>query len=88
MVPPAFLVIAFLAFSLPPYLALDPARSRVPPPPGAPGYYAVLVLHVMFGSIALVCVVFQIWPWFRGRHRTAHRRIGRTYVLAGVLPQG
>lgn len=86
--PLAFLVVAFLAFSLPPYLTLDPARSRVPAPPDFPAHYPLLVLHVCFGSVALVCVVFQVWPWFRNRHRTAHRRIGRTYVLAGVLPAG
>ncbi|HJV14950.1 MAG TPA: DUF2306 domain-containing protein [Propionibacteriaceae bacterium] len=88
IVPLAFLIVAFLTFSLPPYLSLDPSRSRVPAPPDFPLYYPLLVLHVICGSIALGCVVFQIWPWFRNHHRTAHRRIGRTYVLAGVLPGG
>ncbi len=86
--PLALVIAAFLIFSLPPYLALDPSRSRIPPPPDFPAYYPLLVAHVLCGSIALVCVVFQVWPWFRNRHRTAHRRIGRTYVLAGVLPAG
>src|SRR5215218_2108263 len=88
VVPLAFLVAAFLAFSLPPYLSLDPSRSRVPAPPEFPVHYPMLVAHVIFGSIALICVVFQVWPWFRERHWTAHRRIGRIYVLAGVLPGG
>ena len=88
IVPLAFVVVVFLAFSLPPYLSLDASRSRVPPPPDFPLHYPLLVLHVICGSIALGCVVFQIWPWFRDHHWTAHRRIGRTYVLAGVLPGG
>jgi hypothetical protein len=88
VVPLAFLVAAFLAFSLPPYLGLDPSRSRVPAPPEFPLHYPLLVAHVIFGSIALTCVVFQVWQWFRERHWTAHRRIGRIYLLAGVLPGG
>jgi uncharacterized membrane protein YozB (DUF420 family) len=88
IVPLAFVVVVFVAFSLPPYLSLDPSQSRVPTPPDFPLHYPLLVLHVICGSIALGCVVFQIWPWFRNNHWTAHRRIGRTYVLAGVLPGG
>jgi Predicted membrane protein (DUF2306) len=88
IVPLAFLIVVFVTFSLPPYLSLDPSRSRVPAPPNFPLHYPLLVLHVICGSIALGCVVFQVWPWFRNHHRTAHRRIGRTYVLAGVLPGG
>jgi uncharacterized membrane protein YozB (DUF420 family) len=87
IVPLAFVAVVFVAFSLPPYLTLDPSRSRVPAPPEFPLHYPLLVLHVICGSIALGCVVFQIWPWFRDNHWTAHRRIGRTYVLA-VLPGG
>jgi uncharacterized membrane protein YozB (DUF420 family) len=88
IVPLALLVAAFLILSLPPYLALDPSRSRIPPPADFPTYYPLLVAHVLCGSIALICVAFQVWPWFRNRHRTAHRRIGRTYVLAASCRPG
>lgn len=84
--PLAFVVVVFVAFSLPRYLTGDPALSRVPAT--FPAHYPLLVLHVIFGSVALGCLVFQVWPWFRSRHPVAHRRIGRTYVLAGVLPAG
>lgn len=79
-------VVAFVAFSVPPYLSLDPGRSRVPAPEGLTGYFPVLVAHVLFGSIAILTCGLQIWPWFRGRYPAAHRRIGRVYVFAGVLP--
>jgi hypothetical protein len=82
------LVIAFVAFSLPPYLTGDPARSRVPIGPGGQGYYAMLVAHVLFGSIAILTCCFQVWPWFRARFPEIHRRIGYAYVFAGVLPAG
>jgi hypothetical protein len=86
--PLALLVLAFLSFSLPPYLALDPAQSRVPQPDGFPAHYWFLVGHVIFGSIAMGGAVLQIWPWLRRVHPVVHRNAGRAYVFAGVLPSG
>jgi hypothetical protein len=82
------LVLAFLAFSLPPYLTLDPARSRIPIAGTAAGYYPMLVGHVLCGSIAILGCCFQVWPWFRNRFPDIHRKIGITYVFAGVFPAG
>jgi hypothetical protein len=84
--PFAVVVVAFVAFSLPPYLTFDPAESRVPPPEGLAFYFPLLVAHVMFGSIAILTCGMQIWPWFRGRYPVAHRWIGRVYVFCGVIP--
>ena len=87
--PLAALVVIFLVFSLPPYLSFDPARSRVPQPASlGVAHYWLLVPHVLFGSVALTGAVLQIWPWFRRRFPVAHRRVGRVYVFAGVLPAG
>ena len=88
MVPLAAVTVLFVVFSLPPYLSLDPARSRVPTPPAFPAHYPLLVAHVIFGSVALLTAVLQVWPWLRQRHPVAHRRIGRVYVFGGVLPAG
>ena len=82
------LVVAFVAFSLPPYLTLDPAQSRVPIAGTASGYYAMLVAHVIFGSVAILTCCLQVWPWLRARYPDVHRRIGLAYVFAGVLPAG
>ncbi|WP_051023067.1 DUF2306 domain-containing protein [Nocardia pneumoniae] len=81
------LTFAFVAFSLPPYLTLDPARSRVPDPGFAP-HYPMLVVHVVCGSVAILICGFQVWPWFRRKHPALHRRLGRWYVFAGVIPAG
>ena len=83
---PALVAVAFIAFSLPPYLTLDPARSRIPPPAGLPAYYPLLVMHVVFASIAMLTAVPQVWGRFRRRYPAAHRVIGRVYVFGGVLP--
>ena len=86
--PLLLVVIAFVAFSLPPYLTFDPSRSRVPVGDAVRGYYPLLVAHVIFGSIALLTACLQVWPWLRTRFPDVHRRTGRVYVFAGVLPAG
>jgi len=82
--PLGLLVAAFLAFSLPPYLGLDPAQSRIPAPTG--WYYPVLVTHIGFATVAMVTCALQIWPWLRQKHPAVHRRTGRVYVFAGAIP--
>jgi hypothetical protein len=82
------LVIAFVAFAVPPYLTLDPAQSRIPIAGTAIGYYPMLVAHVIFGAVAILTCCLQVWPWLRVRCPDVHRRIGLTYVFAGVLPAG
>lgn len=84
--PLALVVAVFLAYSVPPYLTLDPARSRVPAPAGFAAHYWFLVAHITFGTVAIVGVILQIWPWLRRTHPVVHRRVGRVYVFAGALP--
>lgn len=88
IVPLLMVVTAFLAFSVPPYLTLDPSLSRLEPPEGNHIYYPLLVAHVLFGTVAMATACFQIWPAFRARHRRGHRLTGRVYVFGGVLPAG
>jgi hypothetical protein len=86
---PLFLIVlAFVGFALPPYLTLDPARSRVPVAGAVRGYYPLLVGHVICGSIAILAACLQVWPWLRSRFPDVHRRTGQVYVFAGVLPAG
>jgi uncharacterized membrane protein YozB (DUF420 family) len=88
MVPLLLVVVAFLAFSVPPYLTFDPAQSRLRPPEHNAVYYPALVAHVLFGTVAMVTACFQIWPAFRTRYRRGHRITGRIYVFCGALPAG
>ncbi len=86
MGPLAFVVLAFVAFSLPPYLTGDRATARVQSDWGP--HHPLLVLHVVFASVAILTCVPQVWPWFRGRFPVWHRRVGSVHVWAGVLPAG
>ncbi|RKT88128.1 Predicted membrane protein [Saccharopolyspora antimicrobica] len=84
--PLALVAVMFVVYSLPPYLSLDPALSRVPVSEGMEVHYPLLVGHVLFGTVAILSCCFQVWPAFRARYPRAHRLIGRAYVFAGVLP--
>ena len=44
----------------------------------------VLGTHMMLGIVLMTAGFFQFWPSFRRKHRTAHRVLGVTYVLAAV----
>lgn len=72
-------ILAFLTYSLPPYTVGD---TRVPA--SFAWQYPVLVLHVVCGAVAMMCVPAQIWPGLRRRRPHWHRRVGRVYVAATV----
>ncbi len=88
VVPLLLVAVAFVGYALPPYLSLDPSRSRLPVQEAHPQYYPLLVAHILFGSVALLAGCFQVWPWFRRRYPAAHRWTGRVYLFGGVLPGG
>ncbi|WP_068185924.1 DUF2306 domain-containing protein [Mycobacterium sp. UM_CSW] len=75
----AVVVVAFLAYSLPPYFT---GATRVPATFAL--HYPLLVGHVMFAAAAMVAAVVQIWPGLRARRPALHRRMGRIYVAAAI----
>ncbi|MGV0741204.1 DUF2306 domain-containing protein [Mycolicibacterium sp. XJ870] len=75
----ALVVLAFLAYSLPPYFT---GGTRVPSTFGL--HYPLLVGHVMCGTVAMIAAVVQLWPGLRRRHSQLHRRAGRIYVWTAV----
>nr|WP_041313249.1 DUF2306 domain-containing protein [Mycobacterium sp. JS623] len=75
----AVVVVAFLAYSLPPYFT---GGTRVPATFAL--HYPLLVGHVMCASVAMVAAVVQIWPGLRAKRPALHRRVGRSYVCAAI----
>jgi hypothetical protein len=82
----AGVVVGFLIYSLPPYVSLDPAQARTILDEGFAWHYPLLVVHITAGSIAMVTVCLQVWPWLRRTYPAVHRTSGRIYVFAGALP--
>ena len=80
------LFIVALIFSLVliyPYLTLNIANSRLTVRGSL--HYAILVTHIFTATVALILGPLQFMPCVRARKRL-HRTVGRTYLLAGVLP--
>lgn len=90
MFPLAAIIIWFLVYVWPPYLTLDPDQANIPnlQRDNYPLHYPFLVAHITFGTIAIVLVPLQIWPWLRRRKPLWHKWVGRVAVFAGVLPAG
>jgi hypothetical protein len=82
----AVVVAVYLSDTLPPYLTGDPAKARIVLRKDIPWHYPLLLCHITFGTIALVTLVLQLWPWVRRNHPRVHRATGLTYVFAGALP--
>jgi uncharacterized membrane protein YozB (DUF420 family) len=42
----------------------------------------------VFGSVAIITVCLQVWPWLRRQYPAVHRWSGRLFIFAGVVPAG
>src|SRR5699024_5200910 len=84
VIPLGLLTVGFVAYSLLPYLGLNPDNARVALRDGFPLHYPLLVAHIFLGSVALLAACLQVWPWLRQNHPTVHRRSGRVYVCVAV----
>jgi hypothetical protein len=75
---------AYLIHQDPPYLSLNPANTRLELQ--YPAQYWLLAAHVAAGTVTLVTVVLQLWPWLRRTHPGIHRWSGRLFVFGGAVP--
>ncbi|HEU5475593.1 MAG TPA: DUF2306 domain-containing protein [Actinophytocola sp.] len=83
------IVISFILYAVPNYLTFDPATADIPYlRQDLPLHYVMLVGHVWFGTLTMLTMCIQIWPWVRQHHPAVHRWSGRVYVFAGVIPTG
>lgn len=80
----SLMVAAFLIYETPPYFALNPKDARRPLGPAI--HYWLIVGHITFGTLAMVTLLLQLWPWLRNNHPAFHRWSGRVYVFGGALP--
>lgn len=85
LIPLVLVVAAFLGYYVwPRYISFDPADSLVPS--RFPAHFALLMVHIVGGTIAMVAMCLQLWPWLRRNHPAVHRASGRLYIFAGVVP--
>jgi uncharacterized membrane protein len=85
MIPLWLVILGFLYFQAGPFVGTPEDQAQVPPHDGFPAYYALLIAHISFGTVAMLTAGLQVWPWLRRRHPRVHRVSGRIYVLAAVV---
>nr|WP_042180164.1 DUF2306 domain-containing protein [Kibdelosporangium sp. MJ126-NF4]CEL14231.1 membrane protein, putative [Kibdelosporangium sp. MJ126-NF4]CTQ88599.1 membrane protein, putative [Kibdelosporangium sp. MJ126-NF4] len=85
IIPLALVVLGFLVYQLSPFRELNEAKAPIPPHDGFPLYWPLLLTHMFFGTVTMVLVVFQLWPWMRTNHPKFHRASGRIYVVSAVI---
>ena len=44
-----------------------------------------LSIHMMLGSVLMICGILQFWPTFRKKFPKAHRMIGAVYIVAAFV---
>lgn len=84
ILPLSLFTVIFLGFAVPPYATLDPELSRFPIREDLAWHYPLMVTHIFGGTIAMLAVCLQVWPWLRRHYPAMHRWSGRVYVFVGV----
>lgn len=85
VLPLAIVVVVYLYLESQPFLGVPLAQQPIEPHQGFPLYYPALVLHICAGTVAMLTMVLQLWPWVRRNHPKVHRISGRVYVIAAML---
>lgn len=87
ILPFGILVVFYLWITADPFLGVSEANAPIPPHAGFPLYYPFLIAHMCGGTVAMLTMVLQVWPWLRINHPKVHRVVGRFY-LAGAYVAG
>jgi uncharacterized membrane protein YozB (DUF420 family) len=62
-----------------------PDKRPLPPHENFPGYFSFLLVHMSGGTIAMLTMCLQLWPWLREHHPKWHRVSGRLYILGTLI---
>ena len=81
----AFLVAVFVAWHAPRYLTLNANTFFELQRDVYVAHLPGIITHITASMLALMIGPLQFLSWFRTRHLTVHRWLGRTYVLSVVV---
>jgi uncharacterized membrane protein len=81
----ALLAIGITVYAVGPYLALNPAISRIPLNPAVAWHFTILVTHAVTGGVALLLGPWQFVPRLRTRFPALHRTCGRIYMICVAI---
>jgi uncharacterized membrane protein YozB (DUF420 family) len=60
-------------------------QVALPPHDNFKLYYPLVITHMCFGTLSMVTMVLQLWPWLRQNHPRVHRVSGRIYLLGVIV---
>ncbi len=81
LLPVSAVMVVALIVAVPGFLKYDPAVLNKNFPRLD---FRLATTHLTLGSIALITVCLNIWPWLRDRYPAVHRWVGRVYVFAAI----
>lgn len=82
----AVLSVGIVFYAVPAYLVPGDVNPRIELREDLAIHLPFLIAHVATGGLALLIGPLQFFGSIRRRHPKTHRVIGRTYLLAGVVP--
>lgn len=85
VVPLAIAVLVFLYLASKPFIGVPEDQTPLPPHDNFPLYYPLLIIHMIGGTVAMLTMCLQVWPWLRQHHPKVHRVSGRIYLLATLV---
>jgi uncharacterized membrane protein len=85
VLPLAIAVVVYLYLETQPFIGVPLDEQPIEPHGGFALYYPALVLHICGGSVAMLTMILQVWPWLRNNHPKVHRISGRVYVISALI---
>ena len=83
---PLFAITVFwLYMQIEPVAGVPEDQLQIPPHENFPAYYPLLITHMAFGTVTVLTVCLQLWPWLRINHPKWHRVSGRLYIVGAVV---
>lgn len=73
VVPLAVLTVFYIYSQGVQIVPVPPEQRPLPPHDNFPLYYSMLLVHMAGGTVAMLTVVLQVWPWLRQHHPRVHR---------------
>jgi uncharacterized membrane protein len=85
IIPLAVVVVYYIYTQASPFVGVPEDQAPLQPHEGFPAYYPLLSAHIAGGTVAMLTMVLQVWPWLRVHHPRIHRVSGRLYVISAVV---
>ncbi|MDQ3787601.1 MAG: DUF2306 domain-containing protein, partial [Actinomycetota bacterium] len=83
--PLAVAVVAYIYLASAPFVGVPKEQAPLQPHDGFSLYYPLLIVHMIAGTIAMLTMVLQVWPWLRQHHINVHRLSGRIYFVSVMI---